>query len=345
MKTVLIGMSGGVDSSVAAYLLKQQGYHVIGINLQLYPASCAAANEEDVRHVCEKIGIEYLVLDYKKEFSEKVIDVFIEEYSKGRTPNPCCHCNKHMKFKQLLDKAEEIGAEYIATGHYANIKQLENGRYTIAFSDSSEKDQSYALYGLSQQQLVKTLMPLSTYTKSQVRQIAEEVGLLVAQKKDSQDICFVEDGDYAGFIEKRTGRQFRKGNFVLKDGTIIGKHEGVINYTIGQRKGLGIALGKKTFVIKVDMEKNQVVLGDNEDIFTYTLKATDLNFMAIEKLEEEMQAQGKIRYSHKPSECTIKMIDETTLECTFKEKQRAVTPGQAVVFYKDHYILCGGTIL
>ena len=279
------------------------------------------------------------------EFKKSVIDYFVDEYKRGRTPNPCIACNRYVKWESLLKRSLDIGADYIATGHYARISQLDNGRYAIKNSVTAKKDQTYALYNLTQSQLAHTLMPVGDYTKDEIRKIAADNYLMVANKPDSMEICFVPDNDYAGYIERTTDYKSVPGNFVDVDGNVIGKHNGIIHYTVGQRKGLGLAMGHPVFVVAVRPDTNEVVIGENKDVFTDTLYAGNLNFMAIEALKEPMRARGKIRYSHEGADCTIRMIDNNTLECKFDEPQRAVTPGQALVLYDGEYVLGGGTII
>ncbi len=354
---VVIGMSGGVDSSVAAYLLKKQGYDVIGVTMQIWQdesqeqmedngGCCGLSAVDDARRVAQKLEIPYYVMNFKKDFKENVIDYFLSEYQKGKTPNPCIACNRYVKWESLLQKSLQIGAEYIATGHYARVvKHPETGRYTLKLSATATKDQTYALYNLTQEQLSHTIMPVGEYTKEEIRKIAEEIGLTVANKPDSQEICFVPDNDYAGFIEKSTGKKSKQGNFVDLKGNILGKHKGIEHYTIGQRKGLGISLGKPVFVVEIRPEKNEVVLGDNSDVFQIGLYAEDLNFMIVERLEGKKKLTAKIRYSHKPAPCTINMKDDKVMEVVFDEPQRAITPGQAIVLYDGDYVFGGGTII
>ena len=345
-KKVVVGMSGGVDSSVAAYLLKEQGYDVIGVTMQIWQdedrtiqeengGCCGLSAVDDARRVADDLGIPYYVMNFKKEFKKEVIDYFIEEYRQGRTPNPCIACNRYVKWESLLKRSMDIGADYIATGHYARIVRLENGRYTLKRSATLAKDQTYALYNLTQDQLSHTLMPVGEYTKDEVRQIAEKINLRVANKPDSQDICFVPDGDYASFIEETTGEKIETGNFVDLDGNVLGQHKGIIHYTVGQRKGLGLSLGRPAFVLEIRPETNEVVIGTNEDSMSYTLRANRLNFMSISDLDGEMRVFAKIRYNHKGAWCTVKKATEDEVLCTFDEPQRAITPGQAVVFYDD----------
>ncbi|MDF2819683.1 MAG: mnmA [Clostridiales bacterium] len=355
-KTVVIGMSGGVDSSVAAYLLKEQGYNVIGVTMQIWQdedncsledngGCCGLSAVEDARKVANNLDIPYYVMNFKKEFKENVMDYFVKDYLEGRTPNPCIACNRYVKWESLLQRSLQIGADYIATGHYAQVAKLDNGRYTLKKSATDKKDQTYALYNLTQYQLEHTIMPVGMYTKDEIRDIAAKIDLQVANKPDSQEICFIPDNDYAKFIEENTDAKITEGNFVDIEGRVIGKHKGIIHYTVGQRKGLNLSLGKPGFVVKVDPVKNEVVIGDNEDVFSKQLVANNLNFMSIEKLDSPMKVTAKIRYSHKGATCIIEMQDENTIRVIFDEAQRAITPGQAVVFYDGEYVIGGGTII
>ena len=355
-KKVVVGMSGGVDSSVAAWLLLQKGYDVMGVTMQIWQdevpeqveengGCCGLSAVDDARRVASRLEIPYYVMNFKQDFKENVIDYFMDEYLKGHTPNPCIACNRYVKWESLLTRAMEIGADYIATGHYAKIAQLENGRYTIAVSDAVGKDQTYALYNLTQYQLSHTLMPVGAYNKDEIRQIAEKIGLQVAHKKDSQEICFVPDKDYAGFIERSTNRKIPQGNYVLADGTVIGEHKGITHYTIGQRKGLGLAMGRPVVVTEIRPETGEVVIGEADAVFRTTLRADRLNWMSVPDIEGEARFLAKIRYNHSGSMCTVRKIEEDLVECTFDEPVRAVTPGQAVVFYDGDYVAGGGTIL
>ncbi len=348
---VVVGMSGGVDSSVAAYLLKKQGYDVIGVTMRTWQddeeegGCCGFSAIDDARGVASKIGIPYYVLNFKKEFKEYVVDYFVDEYIKGMTPNPCIACNRYVKWEVLLSKAMQIGADYIATGHYARIeKHPKTGRYTVRTAETSTKDQTYALYNLTQEQLAHTIMPIGDFEKDDVRKIASKIGLSVAAKPDSQDICFVKDGDYDRFIKEYSDYKLKEGNFVDFDGNILGRHKGISGYTIGQRKGLGIAFGKPMYVCEIRPETNEVVIGENERLFNRTVYIEKFSFMAFEPKDGEYRVLGKIRYSQKKAPCVIKIKGDSAV-CVFDEPQRAVTPGQAAVFYDGDYIIGGGIIV
>lgn len=354
-KKVVVGMSGGVDSSVAAWLLKEQGYEVIGVTMQIWQdeeetqqqengGCCGLSAVDDARRVAQMLEIPYYVMNFKADFKKNVMDYFTAEYLAGRTPNPCIACNRYVKWEALLKRSLEIGADYIATGHYARVEQLPGGRYAIRRSVTAAKDQTYALYNLTQEQLARTLMPVGAYSKEEIRGFAGQLGLRVAQKPDSQEICFVPDNDYAGFIERTTKKPSLPGNFVTADGKILGQHRGIIHYTIGQRKGLGLSMGRRVVVTEIRPDTNEVVIGEQEDVFAKELTAERLNFMARPGFPEQQKVIAKIRYNHGGAPCVLRMEGPDRVRVEFDEPVRAVTPGQAVVFYEGDYCLGGGTI-
>lgn len=339
----MVGMSGGVDSSAAALILKTQGFEVSGVTLKL----CGEDKPKDLsdaKAVCEKLEIEHFTLDLKKEFSEFVISDFISQYKNGNTPNPCLVCNKYIKFGKMLDYAGELGCQKIATGHYARVEKCD-GRYILLRAADKSKDQSYVLYSLTQHQLSHLELPLGDLSKPEIRQMAEKAGLISADRPDSQDICFVPDGDYAAFIEKTDGFVSQKGEYVDLDGNILGEHQGVIHYTIGQRKGLGIALGKPQFVINKFAETNRVVLGDEEHLFKSVVTVTDVNFIPFDTLTEEKRVTAKLRYHHIEQPAIIKPLEDGRVQIIFDEPQRAPSPGQAAVFYNGDTVVGGGIII
>lgn len=354
-KKVMIGMSGGVDSSVAAYLLKEQGYDVVGVTMKLWQdddeeiemegGCCSLSAVEDARRVANNLGIPFYVLNFKEVFKEKVIDYFIDEYIDGKTPNPCIACNKYIKFDEFYKRARQIGCDYVATGHYAKIEKDEKtGRFSLKKSVTDKKDQTYALYNLTQEQLEHTLLPIGDYEKPRVREIAKEMGMLIHDKPDSQEICFVKDNDYVNYVEKHSDKSIDEGFFVDTKGNVLGKHQGIIHYTIGQRKGLGMTFGKPMFVVDINAANNTVILGDNEELFKRELIAKDVNFISIDKLEEPMRVEAKIRYSAKPSPATVYNNGDGTIKIVFDDPQRAITKGQSVVMYNGDTVVGGGII-
>lgn len=356
---VVVGMSGGVDSTVAAYKLKEMGYEVIGVNMRLWQddfleeehfmrdgGCCSLSSVEDARRVCEQIGIPFYALDFKSIFKETVVDYFIESYKNGETPNPCIACNKHVKFEALLEKAHQLGAYYVATGHYAKIYYDDTiGRYLVKKASAVSKDQTYAIYNLTQEQLKHILMPLSDFnSKDEVREIAAKFDVVMSQKSDSQEICFVPDQDYVGFLKRNGDFEITEGDFYDTDGNKVGRHGGIVNYTIGQRKGLGVTFGKPMYVVDIDPEFNRVVLGDNDSVFKKELWADEVNFILMDHIDGPYRCEAKIRYSAVPAPCTIEMVNGLA-HVVFDTPQRAVTPGQAVVFYDGEFLVGGGTII
>lgn len=357
-KKVMVGMSGGVDSSVAAKLLFDSGFEVMGVTLRLFDNSdiienenaektcCSLSDVEDARNVAYKIGFEHVVFNFKDEFKKCVMQQFIDCYLEGGTPNPCIECNKHIKFGKMLRRAEELGFDYIATGHYAErIFNEKTGKYMLKRPKDRSKDQTYVLYGITQYQLAHTLFPLGNYDKNTVRQIAENAGLVNSRKPDSQDICFVPDGKYSEFIRKNSDCEIKQGDFLNMSGDIIGRHSGISNYTIGQRKGLGIALGRPVFVVTKDALNNTVTLGENKDLFSDTLIVKDVNLIHLDRIEEPMRITAKSRYNQQEQPATVFPLKDGNLKVVFDNPQRAITKGQAAVFYDGEYVLGGGTII
>lgn len=355
MESVIAAMSGGVDSSVAAWLLKDAGYDVMGITLKLYEnetiscnsKTCCSLNDiEDARAVADRIGIPYRVFNFTDVFEQEVIDRFVAAYEKGWTPNPCIDCNRYIKFKRLYARAKTLGCDYVATGHYARVEQdPETGRWLLKKSADPKKDQTYVLYALSQDQLAHTKFPLGGMVKEETRKIAEVQGFVNARKHDSQDICFVPDGDYAAFIEKFTGKTYPPGDFVDESGQVLGRHRGMIGYTTGQRKGLGLALPQPLYVKEKDVLHNRIVLAPNSALFTRELTVGDFNWIAFEAPRESFRAEAKVRYSQKAAAAEIFPLENGQVKIVFDEPQRAVTCGQAAVLYSGDLVVGGGTII
>lgn len=354
-RKALIAMSGGVDSAVAAYEMVRRGYACTGVTMRLYDnetagidsskTCCSLTDVEDARAVAFRLGIPYYVFNFKSDFEEKVIQKFIRCYECGATPNPCIDCNRYLKFTGLLHRAEVLGCDYVVTGHYARIrKDGETGRYLLYKAAFAAKDQSYVLYSLTQQQLAHIQFPLGDMPKEEVRRIAAEQGFVNADKQDSQDICFVPDGDYVAFMERHTGKAYPKGDFLDLRGQVVGTHNGAVGYTIGQRKGLGLAMGAPVYVCSKDMEKNTVTVGPNEALFRRELLADDWNFFPFDQLTSPMRVQAKARYRQKEQPATVYPEAGGVCRVVFDEPQRAITMGQAVVLYDGDLVVGGGTI-
>lgn len=350
----LIAMSGGVDSSAAAFLMQDAGWDCIGANMRLYrnedigisgeKSCCSLDDAEDARSVAFRLHMPFYVFNFSDDFNRQVIDRFVASYEQGETPNPCIDCNRFLKFDRLYHRAEELGCDCIATGHYARIEQAENGRYLLKKALDPAKDQSYVLYSLTQAQLARTHFPLGAYSKPEIRAMAEARGFRNAHKHDSQDICFVPDGDYAAFIAQRTGKTYAPGNFVLEDGTVLGRHRGLIAYTIGQRKGLGIAYAHPLYVLRKDLLRNEIVLSDNAALFSESLTAREFNWIAFDAPEAPVHCTAKTRYQAREIPCTASVCPDGRVHIEFEQPVRAVTPGQAVVLYDGDTVLGGGTI-
>ncbi len=354
MKKAIIAMSGGVDSSVAAYLLKKDGYECIGATMRLFTneeigvktekSCCSLDDVEDAKSVAKRLEMPHYVFNFTDEFEKKVIEKFVRAYETGATPNPCIDCNRYLKFEKLFQRMKELGFDCVATGHYARIEE-ENGRFLLKKAKDLSKDQSYVLYQMTQEQLSRTLFPLGNLTKEETRKIAEENGFVNAKKHDSQDICFVPDGDYAAFIEHYRKKSYKSGNFVDKNGNILGTHKGIIRYTIGQRKGLGLSLPAPMYVLRKDIEKNEVVLCENSELFSKELDIEDTNWIAFDMPPESFSAKVKIRYNQKEEPAKITVTGENRAHIEFKAPQRAIAKGQAAVIYDGDTVIGGGTIV
>ena len=344
----LIAMSGGVDSSVAAYLMQQKGYDCMGATMRLYDKY--GSDEEknlsdinDAKSVCNTLGIGFYVFDFRREFKEDVINRFISIYEKGGTPNPCIECNRYMKFGRFLDAASELGCSKMATGHYARIEEAD-GRFYLKKAADEKKDQTYFLYSLNQEQLSRVEFPLGDMTKPEIRELATDLGFVSAHKSDSQDICFVPDGEYINVIKSFTNKIYPEGNFTDISGNKIGTHSGIINYTIGQRKGLGIAFGEKMYVKEKNILTNEVVLAKNDELFSSSLDAVDFNWIVYDNPPQKLKAKAKVRYSTREDSCTVFVTDKNKVHIEFDTPQRAIAKGQAVVLYDGDIVLGGGTI-
>lgn len=350
----LIGMSGGVDSSVAALLLQREGYECAGVNLKLFSnedstedfrgekACCSLESVEAARSVAHRLGMPFYVFNFSGDFRREVMDRFVSAYQNGETPNPCISCNRYVKLGKLFRRAAEIGCQYVATGHYAQVEH--RGRWLLKKGLDDDKDQSYFLYNLTQDQLSHLLLPLGSLNKTQVRKLAAEAGFLNAHRQESQDICFVPDGDYAGFIERYAGTAAKPGDFVGTSGQVYGRHRGIIRYTVGQRKGLGLSFPQPMYVCGIDPDKNQVILGEAGELFSDRLTANDLNLIAADGLPSPIRVTAKIRYRHREQPATVVQTGPDELEVRFDQPQRAVTRGQAVVLYDGDTVIGGGTI-
>ena len=354
VKKAMVAMSGGVDSSVAAYLTKEKGMETIGVTMKLFDndligpdkesSCCSLSDVEDARSVANRLGIKHYVFNFQDDFKAQVVDRFVSAYEAGLTPNPCIDCNRYIKFNRLLRRANELEQDFVVTGHYVRAFTEPGGRSYLLRGKDSSKDQSYVLYSLTQDELKRAMFPLGELTKEEARQIAEAQGFINARKKDSQDICFVPDGNYEEFIRSYTGNDYPEGDFVGPDGEVLGRHKGLISYTIGQRKGLGLALPEPLYVKKKDVKGNRVILARNSDLFNKRLEVSDVNWIAVEGLTEDMECTVKVRYSQSDHPARLIPLSDNRVRVEFKEPERAITPGQAAVFYDGEMVIGGGTI-
>lgn len=350
---VLIAMSGGVDSAVAALLIKNEGFDTAAATMKLFDSGleticeehscCSMKDIDDAKAVAESLSIPHSVFNFASHFREAVIERFIDAYESGATPNPCIDCNRFLKFDTLFSEGEKMGCRFVATGHYARVVE-QDGRVVLKKGLDAGKDQSYVLWSLTKEQLKHVKFPLGNLSKAEVREIAEQNGFINAKKRDSQDICFVKNGCYADFIAEYTGKTYPEGNFVDMNGNVLGRHKGIIRYTVGQRKGLGLSLKEPMYVVRVDKEKNEVVLGKNSDLYSNRLTATGINLTAVDEITAPMRLKAKVRYSHSEADCIVTMPTADSIEVVFDEPQRAITKGQSVVLYDGDTVVGGGII-
>ncbi len=342
-RSVLVGMSGGVDSSAAVLLLQSQGYEVVGITFKMFDSNCNSAIQDAI-NLAKKLNIRHEVVDLTEKFNEEVIQYFLKEYENGRTPNPCVVCNRKVKFEELIRYADENSIDFVATGHYARIQKIDE-RYILLKAKYPEKDQSYFLYRLTQEQLRRVIFPLGEMNKDEVRDVVKGINLQISQKEDSQEVCFVCENNYQSFVKNNSEKEFEQGDIVDAQGNILGKHSGLYQYTIGQRKGLGIASNTPLFVLDIDSEKNTIVVGDEEQLYTDKFEVEDVNLIGIDELKESIEVTVKIRSTAKEADAVINKDDNNRVVVNLKQKQRAVTTGQSAVFYQGDTVIGGGVIV